>query len=58
MIVDGPYDIGESLHPNYWGGLTNQACLKLVYNGGNVRGGSCIRAEGIYPNLDLSLIHI
>jgi len=52
MIVDGPYDIGESLHPNYWGGLTNQACLKLVYNGGNVRGGSCIRAEGIYPNLD------
>ena len=52
LIVDGPYDIGESLHPNYWGGLTNQACLKLVYNGGNVRGGSCIRAEGIYPNLD------
>jgi hypothetical protein len=52
MISDGPYDIGESLHPNYWGGLANQACLKLAYNGGNVRGGSCVRAGGIYPNLD------
>ena len=52
MITDGPYDIGESLHPNYWGGLVNQACVKLAYNGGNVRGGSCIPAGGIYPNLD------
>ncbi|MCX6431427.1 MAG: hypothetical protein NTX29_01100 [Actinobacteria bacterium] len=51
-MVHGPYDIGESLHPNYWGGLVNQACLKLVFNAGSVRGGACVRAEGIYPNLD------
>lgn len=52
MIVHRDYDIGESLHPNYWGGLANQACLKLAYNGGSVRGGSCVRSGGVYPNLD------
>jgi hypothetical protein len=51
-MVHGPYDIGESLHPNYWGGLVNQACLKLVFNAGSVRGGACVRGDGIYPNLD------
>jgi hypothetical protein len=51
-MVIGPYDIGESLHPNYWGGLANQACLKLVYNGGSVRDGACVRAGGAYPNND------
>lgn len=49
----GPYELQESLHPNYWGQMANQACLKLAWNGGNVRGGSCVRdGRKIYPSND------
>lgn len=51
-FLEGPYQLQESMHPNYWGQLTNQACVKLAWNGGDVRGGSCVRTGGIYPNLD------
>lgn len=51
-FVTEPYQLQESMHPNYWGQLTNQACVKLAWNDGKVRGGSCVRTGGIYPNLD------
>lgn len=49
---DGPYQLQESMHPSYWGQLANQVCVKLAWNDGRVRGGSCVRTGGIYPNLD------
>ena len=33
----------ESLHPNYWGQLALRNCYRQVWNGGNVRGGACVR---------------
>jgi hypothetical protein len=35
------YYIQESLHPNYWGQLAERSCVRMAYNGGAVRGGSC-----------------
>ncbi|HEX8003479.1 MAG TPA: hypothetical protein VF519_12365 [Mycobacteriales bacterium] len=37
----GNYYIQESLHPNYWGQLALRSCVRLAYNGGAPRGGSC-----------------
>jgi hypothetical protein len=37
----GPYIRQEGFHPNYWGELALRACLRLAYNNGTVRGGSC-----------------
>ena len=37
----GPYYIQESLHPNYWGELAERSCVRQVWNGGAVRGGTC-----------------
>lgn len=34
----------ESMHPNYWGQLALRACWREVWNGGDVRGGTCVRA--------------
>ena len=35
----------ESMHPNYWGQLALRACWREVWNGGDVRGGTCVRAD-------------
>lgn len=40
----GPYQLQESIHANYWGQLAMRNCLRLAYNGGAVRGGTCVRA--------------
>ena len=53
LPVGSPYMLQESMHPNYWGQLANQVCVKLAWNGGDVRGGSCVRGDGAYdPNPD------
>ncbi len=35
----------ESLHPNYWGQLALRNCWRQVWNGGDVGGGACERAD-------------
>ncbi len=35
------YYIQESLHPNYWGQLAERSCVRMAYNSGAVRGGTC-----------------
>jgi hypothetical protein len=42
--VYGPYYVQESLHPNYWAQLATRSCVRQAYNGGAVRGGTCVRA--------------
>lgn len=37
----GPYQIQESLHPNYWGQLALRDCARQAYNGGTPKGGTC-----------------
>ncbi|MDO8184620.1 hypothetical protein Q5424_13490 [Conexibacter sp. JD483] len=54
----GPYQLQESIHANYWGQLAMRNCLRLAYNGGAVRGGTCVRvANGLNaqgePNMGL-----
>lgn len=39
----------ESLHPNYWGQLALRSCWRQVWNGGDVRGGTCQR-DGVGLN--------
>jgi hypothetical protein len=39
--VFGPYQVQESLHPNYWGQLALRNCVRQAYNGGTPRGGTC-----------------
>ena len=34
----------ESMHPNYWGQLALRNCWRQVWNGGDVRGGVCVRS--------------
>lgn len=41
--VFGPYEVQESLHPNYWGELALRNCVRQAYNGGTPRGGTCAR---------------
>jgi hypothetical protein len=43
--IGGPYQLQEDGHANYWGQLAMRDCLRLAYNGGAVRGGSCVRAS-------------
>lgn len=38
------YQIQEDFHPNYWGQLALRNCLRLAYNGGAPRGGTCTRS--------------
>jgi hypothetical protein len=35
------YYIQESLHPNYWGQLALRNCVRLAYNAGVPKGGTC-----------------
>jgi hypothetical protein len=37
----GPYQLQESLHPDYWAQLGLRSCVRQVWNGGSPRGGSC-----------------
>jgi len=39
--VFGPYQVQESLHPNYWGELALRNCVRQAYNGGTPKGGTC-----------------
>jgi hypothetical protein len=57
--VFGPYQVQESLHPNYWGQLALRSCVRQAYNGGAPRGGSCtIAGSGLTgrgePNMALN----
>jgi hypothetical protein len=46
--IAGPYQLQEGSHASYWGQLAMRNCLRQAYNGGAVRGGSCVRvAEGL-----------
>ena len=46
--ITGPYQLQEDGHANHWGQLAMRDCLRLAYNGGAVRGGSCVRtANGL-----------
>jgi len=38
---DSPYYIQESLHPNYWAQLATRSCVRMAYNAGVPRAGSC-----------------
>jgi hypothetical protein len=56
--VFGPYEVQESIHPNYWGELALRNCLTQAYNGGAPKGGTCtISASGLNsagePNMSL-----
>jgi hypothetical protein len=56
--VFGPYQVQESLHPNYWGQLALRNCVRQAYNGGSPRGGTCaIAGSGLTsrgePNMSL-----
>jgi hypothetical protein len=56
--VFGPYEVQESIHPNYWGQLALRNCLTQAYNGGAPKGGTCtISASGLNsagePNMSL-----
>jgi len=48
----------ESLHPNYWGQLALRNCVRQIWNGGNVVGGSCVRGQGLNtagePNMSIA----
>jgi hypothetical protein len=37
----GPYQVQESIHPNYWGQLALRDCVRQAFNGGSPRGGTC-----------------
>ena len=39
----GPYQLQEGSHASYWGQLAMRSCLRQAYNGGAVRGGTCLR---------------
>jgi len=46
--IVGPYQIQEASHASYWGQLAMRNCLRQAYNGGDVRGGTCVReADGL-----------
>jgi len=42
--IFGPYQLQEASHASYWGQLAMRNCLRQAYNGGAVRGGTCVRA--------------
>lgn len=43
--IGSDYEIQESVHANYWGQLAMRNCMRLAWNGGVPRGGSCVRAQ-------------
>lgn len=44
--IGGPYQLQEDGHASYWGQLAMRNCLRLAYNGGAVRGGTCTSVGG------------
>jgi hypothetical protein len=40
--VFGPYQLQEDGHASYWGQKAMRSCLRQAYNGGTVRGGTCV----------------
>lgn len=40
-VIGSPYQIQESLHPNYWAQLALRNCVRQVWNDGAIRGGKC-----------------
>jgi hypothetical protein len=57
--VFGPYEVQESLHPNYWGQKALRNCVRKAYNGGAPRSGTCtVSGTGLNalgePNMALS----
>ena len=45
-----PYQIQEDAHANYWGQKAMRNCLRQAYNGGAVRGGTCVATGGLNAN--------
>ncbi len=43
--IGSDYQIQESVHANYWGQLAMRNCMRLAYNGGAPRSGTCVRAQ-------------
>jgi len=43
--IFGPYQVQESVHANYWGQMAMRSCMRLAYNAGSPRSGSCVRAS-------------
>ncbi|MGH9274924.1 MAG: hypothetical protein ACRDZU_09780, partial [Acidimicrobiales bacterium] len=41
----GPYQVQESIHSSYWGQMAMRNCMRLAYNAGVPRGGTCIRSQ-------------
>ncbi len=39
------YQIQESVHANYWGQLAMRNCMRLAYNAGAPRSGTCVRSS-------------
>jgi hypothetical protein len=57
--VFGPYQVQESIHPNWWGQKATRNCVRQAWNNGVPRGGVCTRgALGLNtrgePNMVLS----
>ncbi len=56
--VFGPYQLQEGIHSSYWGQLAMRNCLRQAYNGGAVRGGTCVSSGGVNgsgePNMALN----
>lgn len=41
--IGGPYQVQESLHPNWWGQKAVRNCVRQAWNNGTPRGGTCTR---------------
>jgi hypothetical protein len=41
--IGGPYQVQESLHPNWWGQKAVRNCVRRAWNNGTPRGGTCTR---------------
>lgn len=37
--------VQESVHASYRGQLAMRSCMRLAYNAGSVRGGTCVRGN-------------
>ncbi len=42
--IGGPYSAQESLHPNLWGQRALRHCVRLIWNNGAPRSGTCTRS--------------
>jgi hypothetical protein len=51
--VSGPYEVQESLHPNWWAQKALRNCVRQAWNNGAPRGGTCTRsALGLTANAE------